>query len=105
MDRILYINLHIVSQYVSVPRLVLPCVLHLSPGEKSVLTRGRGVSVVRVALLAAERWPALDVSFIGGRDVDVTFAQPLARAQAGAGLPEQARAILRGRRRARNIPE
>lgn len=104
MDRILYIKLHIVSQHVSVPRLVLPCVYLLSPGEKSVLTRGRSVSVVRVALLAAKRRPALDVSFVGGRDVDVTFAQPLARAQAGAGLPEQSRAILRGRRRARNMP-
>lgn len=62
----------------------------LSPGEKRVLTRGRRVPIVRVALLAAKRRPALDVSFVWGRDVNVAFAQPLAGAQPGAGLPQQA---------------
>lgn len=62
-----------------------------------MLTRGRCVPVVRVALLAAQRWPALDVSFVWGRDVNVAFAQPLAGAQPGAGLSQQARAFLPGR--------
>lgn len=75
-----------------------------SPGEKAVLARGRGVSIVRVALLTAERLPALAVPFVGGRDIDVALAQPLARTQARAGLPEQARVILKGERRLCNVP-
>lgn len=51
--------------------------VHVLPGEKAVLTRGRGVSIIRVALLAAERRPALAVSFVGGRDIDVALTQPL----------------------------
>lgn len=67
------------------------------PGEKVVLARGRGVPVVRVALLAAERRAAL--AFVGSRDVDVALAQPLAGAQAGTRLPQPARVVLRRRRR------
>lgn len=69
---------------------VVPPSLSLSPGKKRVLTNGRRVPVVGVALLAAQRRPALDVSFVRGRDVNVAFAQPLAGAQPGAGLPQQA---------------
>ena len=68
-----------------------------------MLARGRGVSIVRVALLAAERRPALAVPFIGGGDVDVALTEPLAGTETRAGLPEQAGAILRGRRRVHNI--
>lgn len=75
-----------------------------SPGEKAVLARGQSVSIVRVALLAAERQPALDVAFVGGRDIDVTLTQPLARTQTRAGLSEQARVILSGRGRMCKIP-
>lgn len=69
------------------------------PRKKAVLARGRGVSVIGVALLAAERRPARAVPFIGGGDVDVALTEPLARTQTQAGLPEQARVILRWRRR------
>ena len=58
------------------------------PGKKAVLTRGRGVSVIRVALLTAERRPALAVPFVGGGDINVALAEPLARTQTRAGLPE-----------------
>lgn len=72
--------------------------LALSPGEKRVLASGRRVPVVRVALLATQRRPALGVSLVRGRDVNVAFAQPLAGAQPGAGVAQQARALLRGRK-------
>lgn len=68
------------------------------PGEKAALACRRTVSVVRVALLAAERWPALAVPFIGCRDVNVALTESLARAQTRAGIPTQARAVLRGRK-------
>lgn len=64
-----------------------------------MLACGRGVSIIRVALLAAERRPALAVPFVGGGDIDVALAQPLAGTETRAGLPEQARVILRGRGR------
>lgn len=73
------------------------------PGEKAVLACRRGVSIVRVTLLTAERGPALAVSFVGGGDINVAFTQPLARTQTRAGLSEQARVILRERRRMCNI--
>lgn len=75
------------------------CVNFCSPGEKAVLACGRSVSIARVALLAAERRPALDVSFVRGGNINVTLTQPLARTQTGAGLSKHARVILRTRRR------
>lgn len=53
-----------------------------------MLASGRGVSIIRVALFTAEWWAAL--AFVGSGDVNVAFAQPLARAQTRAGLPQQA---------------
>lgn len=67
-----------------------------------MLAGGRGISIIRIALLPAERRPTLTVPFVGGGDVDVALAQPLARTQTRAGLPEQARVILRGRERERD---
>lgn len=58
-----------------------------------MLAAGRRVSVVGVALLAAERC-LRPVAFIGGRDVDVALAQPLAGAQTQARLPQHGRVIL-----------
>lgn len=75
------------------------CINFDSPGEKAVLACGRSVPIIRVALLAAERRPALDVSFVRSGNINVTLTQPLARTQTGAGFSEQARVILRGRRR------
>jgi len=46
-----------------------------------VLARGRGVSIIGVALLASE-------PFIGGGDIDVALTEPLAGTQTQAGLPE-----------------
>lgn len=68
------------------------------PGEKAALACRRSVAVVGVALLAAERWPALTVPFIGCGDIDVALTEPLARTQTRAGISTQARAILRGRK-------
>lgn len=67
------------------------------PGKEAVLASGRGVSIIRVALLPAERRPTLTVPFVGGRDVNVALTQPLARAEPRAGLTKQRpRVILRG---------
>lgn len=60
------------------------------PGEEAALACHGTVSVVRVALLAAERWPALAVPFIGCGDIDVALTESLARTQTRAGIPTQA---------------
>lgn len=92
----------IVSKYISSCRPSLCVSIFMCaapPGKKAVLASSRCISIIRVALLPAEWLPTLTVPFVGGRDVDVAFTQPLARTQTRAGLPEQARVILRGRRR------
>ena len=76
------------------------CVCGLPAEEAVMLASGKGVSVVRVALLPVEQLSAGGVSFAGGGDVDVALAQPLAGAQARAGFSQHPRGILRGRRRA-----
>lgn len=88
-------NLQVVPRF-----LVIRCVhtRFTPPGEKAALACRGTVAVVRVALLAAERWPALTVPFIGCGDIDVALTESLARTQTGAGIPTQARAILRGRK-------
>lgn len=49
-----------------------------APGKKAVLAGGRGISIIRVALLPAEWRPTLTVPFVGCRDIDVALAKPLA---------------------------
>lgn len=53
-----------------------------------MLACGRGVSVIRVALLAAEWRPALAVPFVWGGDIDVALTEPLARTQTQARLSQ-----------------
>lgn len=43
------------------------------------------------------------MTFVGGRDIDVALAESLARTQTRAGLPVQAQAVLRGRRRQSSV--
>ena len=68
--------------------------------EPVMLASGKGVSVVRVALLPVGQLSAGGVSFAGGGNVDVALTEPLAAAQARAGFSQQPRGILRGRRTA-----